>query len=207
MEVSMTSHLTSSEMNYWERNWVSRLPKEFHNTTFENCFYLKDDAKELGRKWAKSFNPPSLYLWGNWGNGKTSFCYAILREMMHHLPDKFYYSPYVISGKDMESRLLQAKKSNEGDMDLIENLSTQDLLFIDDLDKADPSERFKAQLFQIIDKRYINDLPTFITSNSNPEQFSSVIDGAVLSRICDKTKWKIILFNEPDIRKQEKNRL
>ena len=112
-----------------------------------------------------------------------------------------YFWPNYVTGKELDSRLLKAVKSDNGDSWEIEKWSISNLLFIDDIDKVTATDRFKFQLFEIINYRMINNLPSIITSNLQPDEMSQIFDGALVSRIGDQTKWKCMRFPSKDLRK------
>jgi DNA replication protein DnaC len=154
-------------------------------------------------RWIMTMPFKSLYLYGVWGSGKTTFAFALIYCIMKNLKKGFYFWPRYFSGKQLGNKMLEAMKSQEGDEWQLNDFSTMDLLFIDDIDKAQTTDRFKSQLFEVINNRYVNNLPTIITSNleAENEQLSSVFDGSVISRMSDTKKWQAIGFPKKDLRK------
>jgi len=156
---------------------------------------------EFGRKLMQSYPIPSLYLYGVWGSGKTTFAFALIRELMRWMPIQNYFWPNYMFSRDLDNALLRAVKSDDGDTYEIEKWIESDLLFIDDVDKVTATERFKMQLFDIVNKRMMKSRPTIITSNARPNDLSQIIDGALVSRMADDSKWKLIQFPNRDLRK------
>ena len=87
--------------------------------------------------------------------------------------------------------------------EILEDYASQDLLFIDDLDKVTGTERFKNQIFHIIDSRKIHNRPTIITCNLEPSELPTILDGSVVSRMSDESRWSILKFPPEDIRKKK----
>jgi DNA replication protein DnaC len=184
-------------------NWILAIDEIYKDLILEKCIDLPKKLIEYGYSWSQTLPIKSLYLYGNYGSGKTSFAYAIIRELMKNYQGKGYFWPNFQSGYDLDKGLLKAIKSDGGDEYEISKWIETDLLFIDDLDKITASERFKNQFFEIIDKRMTKKRPTIITSNCNPEELSSIIGGAISSRIQNATQWQIIKFPDKDLRKTQ----
>lgn len=184
--------------------WLSVVPEEYRDVSIDSCDKLPKSLVEFGIQWYKSLPLKSLYLYGQYGSGKTTYSFALLRAVMEHWSSKIYIWPRYFTGKDLDSKLLAASKNYGSDDWDINCLSDCEILFLDDLDKASCSDRFRLQLFQIINKRFLSKLPTIITSNCEPSQMGDLLDGAVVSRIGDPSKWQIIQFPDSDLRKFNK---
>ncbi len=182
-----------------ELGWISVIPENFKNVSLESCKDLNPKMVEFCKDALKKGN--SLYFYGEWGCGKTTLSFALIRYLMQTRARKRYFWPNYITGKDLDSRLLQAIKSDYGDKGEVEKWATVDLLFIDDLDKVTATERFKMQLFELINLRMSNNLQTIITTNCSPQDISQLIDGALASRFGDESKWQVIEFPKKDLRK------
>jgi hypothetical protein len=181
--------------------WLSVIPLEYRDISLQKCDKLPPKLLEYGENWFKSFPLKSLYLFGEYGSGKTTFSFAVIRALMELWARKVYIWPRYFTGRELDSRLLQASKHESGDEWEISSLAQCDLLFIDDIDKVGATDRFKLQLFEIVNRRSISHRPTIITSNCEPIQLTGLLDGAVVSRIGDPSKWQIIQFPNTDLRK------
>ena len=105
--------------------------------------------------------------------------------------------PRYFTSPELDGRLLKASKSDEGDEYEIKNISSQDILFIDDLGRETKSDRLKRQYFEILNYRYTNQLPTILTSNYDLDQLGEILDGSISSRI---QEWKVLKFKSRDLR-------
>lgn len=184
-------------------NWVKCLPEEFKGVSWPTCKDLSTGLLDFGKNWASTYPFTSLFLYGGWGSGKTTFSFSCIRQLMENVRGKGYFWPNYITGEKLESALLSALKNESGDSYELEKWTISDLLFIDDLDKANTTDRFKKQLFTIINERMVHNRPTIITSNCSPDELASILDGALLSRMSDRTKWTIIEFTNGDFRKKK----
>ncbi len=190
-----------------EQKWISTISNEMLNAEIDRLKLLPDSITCFGKFWSQQWPPYSLYLHGMYGCGKTTFAYAIIRQLLRERSTCSYFWPVCMSGRELDGRLLRAVKHEAGDSWELENLATLDLLFIDDLDKITPSDRFKAQFFEVINKRLTNNNPTIITSNCEPKELGSLIGGSVVSRLSDVLRWKVVRFPEKDLRKNSTDRL
>jgi DNA replication protein DnaC len=190
----------NKELKRNEIAWISFLEDETRHYTLDHCkdlpHRLLDDLCE-----ALIVKNKSLYLFGTWGSGKTCVAFALIREIMS-VKDCYYWPKY-ITAKKLDSLLLAASRA-DGDTWEVEKYATADLLFIDDLDKVSGTDRFKNQLFEILNTRYQRSLPTIITSNARPQELGLIMDGAILSRMSDSQKWGMFRFPNKDLRPTKK---
>jgi DNA replication protein DnaC len=191
----------NSVMGYQnEFAWLRTIPSEYRDIDFESCIELPKPLVDYALQCVEA--GLSLYLFGVWGSGKTTLAFALVRHLMRTRAKREAFWPRYITGKEIDSRLLTALKEDTGDVHEIYNFSDCDLLFIDDLDKMNPTERLKNQIFSIIDNRRNNNKITLITSNFSPSEMSKLLDGSVLSRMGDPSKWgDFIEFPPKDLRK------
>lgn len=173
------------------------VPKKFANTSLNDCNKQPKSFHEYARSWAK--NPEAAILLGGSGRGKTQFAFAMIREMFRLCPrtiwPRYYTSPY------MDSLLLEASRSDEGDKFVVDQMGSEDLLFIDDFGRETTSERVKRQYFEVLNQRYAKLLPTLISTNLSIEQIGQHMNEAIASRF---QEFQILEFLGPDLRIQRK---
>lgn len=176
----------------------AQVPEEFRNASLENCTKIPKLVVDFGYKVAK--NPESILLCGSYGNGKTHFAFALIRQIMRDCPRLIW--PRYFTSIELDSRLLAAAKGEKGDKEEVYERARDDLLFIDDLGRETKSDRLKRQYFEIFNYRYANKLPTIVTSNLILDQLGDIIDGAIASRM---QSWRTIMFTGPDLRAKKTN--
>lgn len=169
------------------------VPEIYRHVTLDFCDMQPQSFIDFAKKWGKK--PTSVFLHGTYGSGKTHFAFAMLREMFKSCPLKLW--PRYFTSPELDKRLLKALKSEEGDEYEIKNISSQDILFIDDIGRETKSERLRNQYFEILNYRYSNKLPTILTSNFDLEDLDEIIDGSISSRI---QEWNILKFKDRDLR-------
>ena len=179
--------------------WAKSIPECFRRLSIENCkevpFRILTECLE------NLINRISLFFYGEWGCGKTTTAFALINQIMEISSGNFW--PRYMSARELDNHLLNASRSEFGDAYELQKLSECDLLFIDDLCKIQPTERFKSQLFEIINKRYLDKKITIITSNKNLDQMGAIFDGSIVSRMMDKSVWDVVKFEDVDLRKNQ----
>lgn len=173
------------------------VPKKFANVTLESCDNQPQSFLNYAKEWA--INPESIILLGSVGRGKTQFVFAMIREMFRRNRMKIW--PRYFTSPELDSILLEAVKSDGGDKFVIQDIASQDLLFIDDFGRETHSERVSRQYFELINLRYTNQLPTIISTNLTLEEIGRQLNDAIASRF---QEWQIIEFGGKDLRIQKK---
>lgn len=169
-------------------------PKKFREIDFGKCTEIPTSFVEWGKQWAK--NPvESIFLWGGFGCGKTTFSFALIREIFRVHRGAIW--PRYYTSSEMDSMLLKASKTPDGDEYVIKTLASEDLLFIDDLGRESRTARLQRQYFDLINARYASEKPTIITSNYHLDDLSDLISGAIASRM---QEWAALKFTGPDLR-------
>ncbi len=184
-----------------EEKWVSAIPSIYRGITLQSCKNLPQTVLDYAVRWARDEERSSLYLYGTYGSGKTTFAFALLRQLMIDVSQTRYIWPRYMTGKELDNRLLQAFLGPGGDQNEIATLCDIDILFVDDFDKVNSTPRFKSQFFEIINGRLLSGKPTILTTNDEPEKCAELLDGSVMSRINDAERWQIIEFPKKDLRK------
>lgn len=173
------------------------VPKKFANVTLASCDMQPSSFHEYAKAWGE--NPESVILMGPVGRGKTQFAFAMIREMFRRCKKRIW--PRYYTSPQMDSLLLEAVKSDDGDNFKIQDLGAQDLLFIDDFGRETNSERIKRQYFEILNLRYSHERPTIISTNLTLEEIGMQINAAIASRF---QEWQIIEFGGKDLRVHRK---
>jgi len=166
---------------------TSKITEEFRKLTFGN--YITEGksekltkGKEVAFEYTKNFaeirkrRENSIALLGQVGSGKTHLLCAVSNNLLSKGVQVIYFQ-YVESISELRSDYKEAhEKVNE--------LKKSEVLFIDDLFKGvDLLTKFERQnLYELINYRYLNHLPTLVSSELNFEGLLK-IDEAIGSRI------------------------
>lgn len=189
----------------------SGIKKRFRNRTFEN---FKVDAENQqaynnAKAYAEHFQNfkeagEGIYFSGTWGTGKTHLAVAIALHLINEgVPVICMTSTALLA----EIRSTFDKNRHISEYELLKAYKEVDLLIIDDLGKENCTDWAIAQLYDIINDRYENCLPTIITTNFSNDDLvkrlgeKSNMDtaGSIVSRLHEMTMG--ITMNGRDRRK------
>jgi DNA replication protein DnaC len=136
-----------------------------------------------------------LFIYGSVGAGKTHLLIAMMRQMLESgvvTPNELRFAPIL-------ELLEEVKRSwNSPDATSIERFKRVDALFIDDLG-MEIIRDWTFQLFlSVINYRYNEDLPTFISSNLSERELLDRYGSAVFSRLAQMCR--IVKLDAPNYR-------
>jgi len=133
-----------------------------------------------------------LLLMGNYGCGKTHLAAAIANTVVTSgVPTLFLTVPDLLDW--LRSTFANKEATYEDRFDEIRNIH---LLVLDDLGTQNTTPWAREKLYQIINFRYIKQLPTVLTTNLNLNE----IDDRISSRLQDKNLVTKIFITSPDYR-------
>lgn len=137
----------------------------------------------------QSVNPADLkglFFIGPPGTGKSLLAAMILNELIITTQ---LNCRYVKISRDF-FQMLRATFSNDSDVygkteSVFNDIARQDVLVIDDFGIQSDSDWEQRQLYDLIDARYENDLPTIVTSNIDLESVKNLFKGRIYSRFTE----------------------
>ena len=156
---------------------------------------LQADSLENAYNQARTFSENRegwLLMMGRYGCGKTHLAAAIANAAIESniatlfltVPDLLDWLRFAYSGSDMSFE------------DRFEEIREIPLLILDDFGTQNATAWAQEKIFQIINHRYINHLPTVVTSNMLIDDF----EGRVRSRIQDPNLVTVVKILAPDYR-------
>ena len=123
---------------------------------------------------------PSLILCGNPGTGKTHLTSALIQHTDKHGRDVLKRNAADIF-RSIKSTW--GKDSEESEHGLLEFAGTLDLLVIDEAGTQHGSDTERLFMFEIINRRYENCLPTVLISNLSIERLREEVGERVIDRL------------------------
>ncbi len=190
----------TKEMNERRSEELARLSNldAFSHQTFEDFDSAIDGvdeaysasiafAQEPGNRW--------LFLYGPCGTGKTHLAVAIARYtmQMHNMSVYFAVVPDLLdhlrSTFDPASGSVYDKRFND--------IKNAQLLVLDDLGTENATPWAREKLYQVINHRYMEQLPTVVTSNVDLRK----VDDRIMSRILDHRLSTYIEMDAEDYRR------
>lgn len=166
----------------------ARIPQRFLNKSLESFKTPNKEYKELvnaARAYIAQFNfkqeyPRGLLMMGNVGCGKSHLAVAILRGVIGKGYSGLYYnSPDLM--RDIRATFV--KDSEVSEDDLLEEVTTTDLLVFDDVGAENVTGFVLDRFYLIINERYEGCKPVIITTNLDVETMSNRLGKRILSRI------------------------
>jgi DNA replication protein DnaC len=184
----------------------SGLPHKWENVTFENFEPRKgtERAYKACCNYTEQF--PSLqsrgigmYLYGTSGSGKTRLAASIANKLL----DK----GVSVKWWNVTSLYFTIQGTFKGDgnsQEILDGCTNAGLLILDDMGAEKPSEWTMATMYDILNTRIDDVLPTIITSNLKLEELASKADPRVISRISDKSIFPHLANEAADYRRAAK---
>lgn len=146
-----------------------------------------------------------LYLFGGAGVGKTHLVSGIANQLMQS-----EITPLYLMVADLLDEIRKGYESVEADTSavaLMEQAKETPVLILDDIGAERATEWSIEKLFQIINHRYLNQLPTVMTSNYDLDDLANHMGtGATGTRICSRIveMCRIFRLDSDDIRRQKR---
>lgn len=167
----------------------SGMKSRFKKRTFATFVVTTENtlAYQKALEFAENFEKQGkgLLFTSNIGTGKTHLAAAIANHLMQNL-----YTVIFGNITDIISRIYDTydKSSDVSTMEIIQYLTSVDLLIIDDLGKEHTSENVRTLLYQIINALYEDEKLVVITTNLSGKELSEKIGPATVSRITEMTE-------------------
>lgn len=124
----------------------------------------------------------NMILCGSVGTGKTHLCQATIRYLLEHnreLPVKMITITRLIR----YYRSSWQKENDYTEQDVINELSQLDLLIIDEMGVQNGTDNELNIIFEIINNRYENKLPTVIISNLEKGELVELLGTRIIDRL------------------------
>ena len=128
-------------------------------------------------------------LLGQVGCGKTHLALASANALLDYQKIRVIYMPY----REMITRLKQNITDEDAYNKTIDELKTAPMLVIDDLLKGKTTDSDINILFEIVNYRYVCNLPMIVTSEKTTGELLD-FDGAIGSRFVEMAEGRIIEF-------------
>jgi len=124
----------------------------------------------------------NMILCGSVGTGKTHLCQATLRYIVENTND-CYIRIRTIKEIIRHVRSTWSKESEIDEQGAINQLSNMQLLIIDEMGVQSGSDNELDIIFEIINNRYENKLPTVIVSNLEKKELINLLGQRIIDRL------------------------
>lgn len=157
----------------------SGVPPRFQDFTFASHPKRGTAAGKRVEGWRPGREKSGLYLYGDYGSGKTGLAVAALRAYIEREAKGAWFYRF---GATLE----QARRSYDGDVaNPLDEASRRGFIVLDDLGAERATEWVLERLYQLIDHRHGHLLPTVITSNFTLDELAERVGARVAWRIAE----------------------
>jgi len=140
-------------------------------------------------------NGRGLVLLGLPGTGKTMLALAAVQALLDHWNVRYLTCLELVS----EVRAGWGRKPASGEGDATRQLASLDLLVIDEVSATFGSNSEKTIVFDVIDRRYREMLPTIIVTNEDADGVKACLGDRAFDRIVQTSRW--VVFDWDSYRK------
>lgn len=152
------------------------------------------------------FERANLLFHGQTGLGKTFLCNCIAKELL----DKGYTVLYLTAPqlfKLFDEARFHREDMQDNAKDILNTLTTADLLIIDDLGSESTTSISLSEFFDVLNTRYLNQNSTIISTNLAPNDWKNYYSERIVSRIFGNyTTLKFIGNDIRILKKYQKNK-
>lgn len=156
------------------------------------------DCLKTAEEFAENPDGRWLILWGERGNGKSHLCGAVANDLIATGTPALFISMPDLLASLKEAMDLQSNTEQESYSGRMKLFKTAPVLILDDLGAETGSSWSDGVIFEILDYRYRNRLPTMIVTNVPLDEF----DPRIASRMQDAALSTVIRNQAPDYRKR-----
>lgn len=164
---------------------LNRIPKRFLSASFENFITTTSEEERLIES-LKNIKDKNIIISGGVGLGKTHLCYALVNQFSEECDFGFKSDKVkitTIKGIIDAIRGCWDKDTLEHCFALVSEFKTAPVLIIDEIGVQYGTESEKIELFDIINYRYEEMLPTVCCSNLPKEQILKVLGRRIYDRL------------------------
>lgn len=204
-KISYLLHFENDKEALQSQIIIAAIPQKFKGLNFSDFkITLKEQQQVL--KIVKSYaddaitkylSGENMLLIGNFGTGKTMLMSILCEELIYRY--RFacrYFNAVELLYKVKNTFDAKSKYSTE---EILKQYREPEFLFIDDIDKLNPTDYVKELIYGIVNYRIEKRLPIIISANSTIETLDTQFYGeAVISRLIENSKE--IIFNFKNMR-------
>lgn len=165
------------------------VPPRFADATLANYQPTTERAEKVHaacrryvETWPERFEKgSSLILSGDVGTGKTHLACAIAKALVNKHQASAHYTTVLRAIQRVRSTYGQG--AGETEQDVLDHLSSVDLLILDEVGMQSGSNHEHNTLFEILNRRYENVLPTIVISNLGIKELVDAIGDRLVDRL------------------------
>lgn len=172
---------------------MAAIPQRFIGRTFD-AFNASTPAQQHALRVSMDFasNFESHYKKGTWlvfaglpGTGKSHLAAGILQAIMPAYVGKYFTCMEVIQ----RIRSTWRKGVEESEIDVLAEFARLPLLVIDEIGMQYGTESEQNHLFDVLDRRYRDMMPTVLLTNQNKDGFRQYVGDRIYDRMTECARW------------------
>jgi DNA replication protein DnaC len=144
------------------------IPERYYNSTWDN-WIADTPSKQKALSMAKKAWNKNLFFSGRNGTGKTHLGICLAKDGATY--------------RRMSEIFREVREDFENERETIAYYGNVNLLIVDEIGRGNHSPFEKNMLFEIIDRRYNNMLPTTLISNMSTAELSTECGAAIMDRL------------------------
>lgn len=199
--------LNSEDLKSYKQTLNTRaaIPAKYQGLEFEDYISKSPKQDEIFNTVKKYYDDcfknfligKNLILTGNFGTTKT----LLMSILTHCLTLNYGFNVRYINSVDLINEIKDSFNTSTKitTKEVLERYCKSDFMFIDDIDKLNPTDYARELVYSIVNIRYEKELPIVISFNSSIEELDEKYFGeAVVSRLLEKSTY--IQFDLEDMR-------
>lgn len=134
----------------------------------------------------------NLLLIGNYGTGKTMLMSILAKQ----IASQTLATVEFVSTVDLTNKIKSSFDSDVKDATakITRRYKETHFLFLDDIDKINPTNYIKELMYSLVNYRIEHELPIVVSANSNIEELETLFGEATVSRLANKDKTITVQF-------------
>lgn len=185
------------------------IPARFADKTLESFkAESPEQSRALGvaRSYAEQWNQSAekgawLVFSGPPGTGKSHLAIAILQSILPRHVGRYMTCMELIQ----TLRSTWRKDSERSEMDVLDEITQVPLLVIDELGVQYGTDSEQNHLFDVLDRRYREMMPTILLTNQNKDGLRALVGDRVYDRMTEVARW--VPFTWPSYRPQARREI
>lgn len=192
-EASEQARIALERERMQQRIGRSAIPKRFIGRGFDN-FAVRNDgqgrALQIAREYAEQFDANKkrghgLILSGKPGTGKSHLAAAVMQSILAH------HAVLYVTCMDVIRMVRETwrRDSEESERDVLDRLGRMSLLVIDEVGVQYGTEGEQTILFDVLDLRYRDMLPTILMTNQDLSGMKGFLGERTWDRVRETCRW------------------
>jgi len=156
--------------------WATIIPRRFVDAHLDGIEDMNPEAETMLREWSDAVSRNNLLLTGPVGTGKTYAALAAVRPYLFGCGLDVEFWPVV----ELLDALKPGRELADGGW---RRLAEVPVLVLDDIGAERATDWSDEQLYALVNRRWLNELPTVCTTNLPPGEMAAAVGDRMFSRL------------------------